>query len=545
MRHALPILLLLTACNGKDDDDVDVPVPPGQVEGEVVDYVYGFDAWSGAATATVSLDVELGGDCAQLDYLAPEPQACRFDGQEGTCTIQGDVLTVCGPEGVPQGSTLVVEVDLVVPKETYLSTDLGYATTALGGESDHYLLSWFGGCARFGPCDVDPATFATYRFEVAHQAGEMLLCPGELDPGDTLSTCTFELDGGPTYSAFGFAVSSRLERVELGRAGDVDVVWYDHDGIRQSSEVDIDDIKDFMSFMEELAGPYPYGDELRFFSWDSYWAGFEHPGNIAMNQNLTPVPTIYRDNPLLHTTLHEITHMWAGNQTTLASDRDFAWKEATAEYLTFVWEDDNEMGERSLQYWKVVAGLATTFAAPEDPELGLFDFYSNAYGPGPMILFRQLEVMFGRQAVLEAMTGFLGNGASTASIDDVQAALEVATGEDLEAYMNTWLRGSGEPAWPTIGTRIEGDTLIVDQSTMDGEVWPCAFHIRIVDSVGTLDVPVRYELDGTSTSLTLALSRSPEAGATIEIDPFKEALVYADASKLWQPTAEELGFRGH
>lgn len=538
MRRPLPLLLVLTACPTEPADLV-VDLPTGPVEGEVIDYLFGMDAWYRTATATVTLDVQVGGDCIDLDYRAPAPDACRFDGQEGTCSVVGEVLTVCGPLGVADDSTLVVEVDLTVPKETEGSTDLGFSTARSGSDTDHYLLSWVGGCSRFGPCDADPATFATYTFEVAHEAGETLLCPGALSPGDTLSSCRFDLDGGPTYSTFGFALSSTFERVELGTAGDVALVWYDHDGGSQSRGVDPDDIADFVDFMEELAGPYPYGDELRFFSWDSYWSGFEHPGNVAMNQDLRPNPTSFRDNPLLHTTLHEVTHMWAGNQTTLASVGDFAWKEACAEYLAYVWEDDNGMGEPSVRYWKFVSSLATTFPVP-DEELPILDFYGNAYGPGPMILFRQLEAMYGRDKVLDAFPLFLGNGEATASIDDVQAALEQAVGDDLDGYVDTWLRGTGEPSWPEIRATIEGDALRVEQLTTTGDAWPCAFHVRVTDDAGSVDIPVRYDLAGESTIVTASLPRTPGPEATIEVDPFNEALVYGLQTDLVEPTAAEL-----
>ena len=42
--------------------------------------------------------------------------------------------------------------------------------------------------------------------------------------------------------------------------------------------------------MADHFGPYAYGQEIRFATAPTYWAGFEHPGNIALGDG-TPLFT--------------------------------------------------------------------------------------------------------------------------------------------------------------------------------------------------------------------------------------------------------------
>src|SRR5690606_23155931 len=100
--------------------------------------------------------------------------------------------------------------------------------------------------------------------------------------------------------------------------------------------LDVDEHKAFTAWMVENFGPYPYGNELRFAVGPTYWNGFEHPGNIILNDRLNTggIGESF-SNPLAHTTSHEIAHQWAGDQTTLADTYDFVWKEAMAEYLVY------------------------------------------------------------------------------------------------------------------------------------------------------------------------------------------------------------------
>ena len=166
---------------------------------------------------------------------------------------------------------------------------------------------------------------------------------------------------------------------------------------------------------------------------------------------------------------------------------------------------------------------------PDDkPEL--FDYYGDAYGPGPMVLFRQLEVLTSRDQVLTAIKSVLGHPHAL-SVDEVVAALSQSTGLDLTAYSAAWIHGSGKPAWPTVQvsyTPAAGtSTLNVTQVTSTDK--RCKFHVALDgDTAGqqTL-VAVDTFRDGLMQSIPVATP--PYTVTNIVLDPLGECLVYGAA----------------
>ena len=94
--------------------------------------------------------------------------------------------------------------------------------------------------------------------------------------------------------------------------------------------------------------------------------------------------------------------MWAGDQTTLADTYDFVWKESMAEYLAFAYEDMSEptVGAAHRGVLEGASATARVFFPVPGDKPALFDYYGDVYGPGPMVLFRQLEVLTSREQVL-------------------------------------------------------------------------------------------------------------------------------------------------
>src|SRR5213079_2204459 len=92
----------------------------------------------------------------------------------------------------------------------------------------HYLVSWVGGCDRFGPCDARPSMFARYSFTVTHPATLDVRCSGTItEVSDTETHCEFDHDGGPTYSTFGIAAYPAWTQRDKGTWGSAKVTLYD------------------------------------------------------------------------------------------------------------------------------------------------------------------------------------------------------------------------------------------------------------------------------------------------------------------------------
>jgi aminopeptidase N len=527
--RSVPLLLwfpIALACGGGEEE-----LPTGPAAVTVLHYDYALDLESRAAAVSAALRFDTPGDCVHLPVRAGGLEDVRLDGEpirDGA--LEGGVLTACG-RGWQAGEEVALEARMVVALETWGESQVGYSvTTDAEGAPFHYLVSWVGGCDRFGPCDPAPDRFATYRFTVSHPAGTRVLCPGVIEAGERESACTLD-QPAPTYSGFGLAAGPSWVEVPLGDWGGVEATLYDMPSVDMAAALDRDAHARFLAWMEDRFGPYPYGDQLRLFAGPTYWSGFEHPGNLALADTLHTAPSPYAD-PLTHVVNHELAHQWAGDRTTLTAARDFVWKEAMAEYLSFVFEDEELSADDALataRAWKSFAAGAQYHPVPEDePEPPLLDWYGDVYGPGPMILFRQLEAMVGRDAVMAALGELLADQ-GVRSIEDVRAALEAASGADLANYFDTWIYGSGAPTWPRFEvtwtqTRTGPLSYTVRQVTPQGRLYGCAFAVAFTRDAQRADARIDLGPDGTA-EVTGTLEPGFHATAAV-VDPDATCLAF-------------------
>jgi aminopeptidase N len=546
--------LALAAC-GSDGAQPPDAAPPdatiytGLSEIEAAHYDYAFDMGGVAAQTTVTLLVVTPGDCLEIGYRPDGAASVTIDGQPARdVTFDNDRLHACDPaaHGWPAGASIELAVSGDVPFETWGPSQVGYSVTNdRAGNPFTYLVSWVGGCDRHGPCDARADRFPTYRFTVSnYPAGTTILCSGSVVDDGTSTTCDFPFDGGPTYSTFSFMAGESWTVSQLGTWDGVAVSLYDYPVTGIAANFDTDTISAHFSFMRDTFGAYPYGDELRFAIGATYWAGFEHPGNISLSEWLSPTSSSYYTNALTHTTMHEITHQWAGDQTTLAGTYDFVWKESMAEYITSLTERDvqgDAVADTTARAWKTFALGSQYFPVP-DEQPPLFDYYGDVYGAGPMILFRQLEVIFGRQPIVDALVLLIGTGEAHAiGVADVKNALEVTTGADLTAYFDGWVYGAGAPAWPRVATTwidAGGGSygVTIDVSTADGVGRGCQFDVRLTGATPTeiFDIPVDTGLDGLSVSAPSVVT--PGFVPTgYQVDPNAKCLTWKAAGAATSP----------
>jgi aminopeptidase N len=535
----LALATIVPACgNSSTGGGSDGAMPPtGTIMASVTHYDYTLDLDSRAAHATVALSVDTAGNCIELPLRAASitKSSIKLDGvAAGTGTSVGsDSLIACG-SGYAAGTSLTLDADLKIALATLAPSQVGYSTEQDAQRNDYYyLVSWVNGCDQFAPCDNRPDQFATYTFTITHKAGYIVRCPGTIDDSDPTTTkCDFEYPGGPTYSTFGVIASNAWGSAgsaaqDLGMWGGVHVTLYDRAATDIAGAIDTTYHDGFVTWMEGEFGAYPYGTDLRVLTAPTYWNGFEHPGNIVLADSLAKQVDSYAD-VVAHTIDHEMTHMWAGDQTTLAGTYDFAWKESMAEYMAFVWEDMNDasISATTASVWKADSSVVTHYPVPQD-QPDLFSYYSDVYGPGPFVFFRQLEVLSSRAQVIAALQSVLGSPHSL-SVDDLVAALAQSTGLDLDAYAAGWIKGTGTPLWPKIAASYDATSGML-HVTSSNPAMGCAFHVALVSADGsqTLSVAVDTFHNGADQMIAAAPAF---AVASYTIDPDHECLVYpADA----------------
>jgi len=524
--RGLLFVCLLVACGGDDD-----PGPLGDATAQITQYDYRFDIATRAAHAKVTAVLDTPGNCITLSMRSDTaPTGILVDGKPGaTGTSPADnQLVACGEKGHEAGESMVIEVDVVVPMATLSSSQVGFSVrNDTQGNPFHYLVSWVGGCERFGPCDARPSTFAKYTFTVTHPANLDVRCSGAItEVSDTETRCAFDHDGGPTYSTFGIAAYGAWTQIDKGTWGSAKVTLYDRAQTLIDAAIDPAYHDGFVKFMESTFGPFPYGNELRVLTAPTYWSGFEHPGNIVLDDVLARGQSSYL-HPVAHVLDHEIAHQWAGDETTLADTYDFVWKEAMAEYLAYVYEDmaDPPAALQTATAWKSFSNGSSFYPVPMEKP-ALFDYYGDVYGPGPMILFRQLEALSSRAQVIDALKRVLG-APRALSVDELLAALEMTTGLDLDAYAAAWIHGTGAPEWPRVTlTFTPPSTLRVVQTTAVTK--RCKFSVALAE-MGTANrmvVPVDTFRNGVDQTITVTPNFTVTA---TELDPSRECLVLPSA----------------
>jgi aminopeptidase N len=515
------------------------PPPTGPIAATVETYDYTFDLESRRATAIVTARVDVAGDCLSLPLRATDlgPDV-TINGAPAAGTFDGSTLKVCG-EGAGAGTELEIHASMTVALATLDGSQVGYSVGTGPGGPFYYLISWVEGCDQFAPCDRRPPRFAHYHFHVTHPAGVTVLCPGTVSDAGGTTDCTFDFDGGPTYSTFGLVATTGWVTHDLGTWAGVHATIYDDPAGSITAAIDPTYEAGFLQWMTDTFGPYPYGDELRIAVGPTYWAGFEHPGNIVLDAGLTdPRNGSLYAQPVAHTLTHEMTHQWAGDQTTLAGTYDFVWKESMAEYLAYVWEDMNDptVAVRTARAWKIDSRGAGYYPVP-DGQPALFDYYGDVYGPGPMILFHQIEGMSSRAQVIAALQSLLGSPHAI-GVGDVEAALETSTGLDLAAYFDAWVHGTGAPVWPTWtatwtpGTGNAGSLHVVQTNVADAPGKVCAFDVELEDAAGTQTARVPVDAFAAGTDQTIAVADPGFAVATAALDPDAKCLVTAPALTL-------------
>ena len=140
--------------------------------------------------------------------------------------------------------------------------------------------------------------------------------------------------------------------------------------------------------------------------------------------------------------------MWAGDQTTLADTYDFVWKESMAEYLSYVYEDMTEptaAAGTTAACWKARSRVPRSTSRCPARSRRCSTTTATSTAPGPMVLFRQLEVLTSRDAGARRAARRVLGQPHAISVDDVVAALPATTGLDLTAYAAAWIHGTGTP----------------------------------------------------------------------------------------------------
>jgi len=250
------------------------------------------------------------------------------------------------------------------------------------------------------------------------------------------------------------------------------------------------------------------------------YGGMEHAGCTFLREE----SVLFRTAPTANNrfgrevlVLHELTHQWFGDFTTMRRFDDLWLKEGFAQYMAYKalaeLRPSEPVWQRFYQSIKPAAyGIdETQGTTPIYQEIPNLNSAKSAYGAivyskAPGVL-RQLNYVLGDDAFRKGLQLYLaGHKYGNATWSDLIAAFQSASGRDLNPWAEMWIRHRGMPrvdaSFICAGSRLS--SLHLTQHSLFGgdEVWPIATEVALGSSDGAVQT-LRAELNTQSAEISL------------------------------------------
>jgi aminopeptidase N len=316
---------------------------------------------------------------------------------------------------------------------------------------------------RVYACFDQPDLKATFEFTVTVPAGWRVISnmapdvTGEPAPGQ--GTARWHFPPSPVMSTYITAVA----------AGPYHQVLTEHDGIplglycRQSlaQYLDPDEIfevtrQGFDFFHQAFATRYPFGKYDQLFVPEYKAGAMENAGCVTFLEDylFRSRVTDFRRQSRATTILHEMAHMWFGDLVTMRWWDDLWLNESFA-----TWASVHAQAEATRWHgaWTSFAQLEKAWAYRQDqlpsthpiaadvPDIAAVEvnFDGITYAKGAAVL-KQLVAYVGLENFLAGLRRYFGQYAwSNATLGDLLAQLEAASGRELAGWSKQWLETAG------------------------------------------------------------------------------------------------------
>ncbi|MEZ4416352.1 MAG: M1 family metallopeptidase [Gemmatimonadota bacterium] len=278
-----------------------------------------------------------------------------------------------------------------------------------------------------------------------------------------------------------------------------------------------------LEFFSDYVGPFAY-EKLANVQAPSVAGGMEAASAIFYSEasSTGAEAAFWRRNAIIH----EIAHQWFGNAVTEATWDDVWLSEGITTYFTLLFR------EHAYGWEDFAAGLKdarrTVWRFHQDnPDYTIIHrnlqdmskvTSSHTYQKGAWVM-HMLRRRIGDEAFRQGIRDYYAahfNGSATS--DDLEHAMESASGQDLGSFFDQWLRQGGHPvlegSW-----HFENGTLTVELSEVqtDGYLFDLPVEIGVYEQGA--DLPTIHVLrlsDRSRRTLSLPLAAPP---ARVELDP--------------------------
>jgi aminopeptidase N len=354
-------------------------------------------------------------------------------------------LTVIPTTSIVAGSSFVTAVEYRGEPTQISSPAWGNGVGWIDVGPYSYVVSEPSGAHGFMPVNDHPSDKALYRFLVTVPEGVVVAANGLLTSqteGPLGVTWVYEPRDPIASYLVTIAVGEFVTDETVTESGVVLRDFY-RPSVADRARPYVELHAEMIEVLSALFGPYPFEAYGALVVDDDF-------GGALETQTLSAFSGGIFSNPVLAETIvvHELAHQWFGDALTPLTWNDIWLNEGFATYAEWLWRESNEPGFDIDAYTADLAERGGVFwGPPGDPgPEGLFD--PTVYQRGGLTLHAVRQTI-GDAAFFDAMQSYVSSHLhSTVSTSDFVAAMETASGTDLDELFDEWLFGEQTPAMP-------------------------------------------------------------------------------------------------
>ena len=400
---------------------------------------------------TRELDIEFGD--LTVDRVILNGMPTPFSRRNGKLHV--NLTQALGP-----GEALVLAVEYHgKPKDGLILTkDKDGHPAAVGDNWPNRVHHWI-------PTIDHPSAKATVTFNITAPANQEVVANGKLDHVETSAngqrTWTYS-EGVPIPPYCMIIAVGQFAKVEPVERAVTPLSYYVPLSERDLALKGFSPAAPVLQFFANTVAPYPY-EKLALIVGATRFGGMENSSAIVLTSNLfnrAATPSIGMSErfgvPANNVSLiaHEIAHQWFGDSVTESTWSDLWLSEGFATYFAALFVQRFE-GEDAFRMSMNNAALAV-FAYEKKKLVPMFDrdtenlmelLNANAYQKGAWVL-HMLRSQLGDDLFFRGIKNYYETYKnSTASSEDLRAALEKASGKNLRPFFARWVYDSGHPQY--------------------------------------------------------------------------------------------------
>ena len=273
---------------------------------------------------------------------------------------------------------------------------------------------------------------------------------------------------------------------------------------------------DMINLFTDLFEEYPYSDEKYGHAQFNWGGGMEHTTVSFMGGFSRGLVA------------HELAHQWFGDKITCGSWQDIWLNEGFATYLAGLVIEDFD-GESSFKAWRASevnyitseSGGSVYVPAQDTTSVGRIFNSRLSYKKGSMVL-HMLRKKLGDEIFYQGLQAYLSDpefAYGYAKTPDLQAKMEVESGEDLTEFFNDWIYGEGYPSYSIEWRRIN-----------DSQIRIIANQTQSHSSVSFFEAPIPLKIFGSGgEEIDIILDNTSNGEEFIEDITFDIGLIVFDA----------------